>query len=119
MELILSILVGLMFAAALYLLLHRSYIKLIIGIITFANAANLFLFVVGRLTRDNPPFIRDEEHIPLDQMADPLPQALILTAIVIGLGVQVFTIVLLKRTYHTAKTSDLDDLNNTDYLEHE
>lgn len=119
MELILSILTGFLFAAALYLLLHRSFIKLIIGIITFANAANLFLFVAGRVTRDNPAFIDEEVHVPLDQMADPLPQALILTAIVIGLGVQVFTIVLLKRAYHTAKTSDLDDLNNTDYLEHE
>lgn len=118
MELILSILVGLLFAAGLYLLLHRSFIKLIIGIITFANAANLFLFVAGGITRDNPAFTDEEAHVSLDQMADPLPQALILTAIVIGLGVQVFAIVLLKRAYHTAKTSDLDDLNTTDHLEH-
>lgn len=118
METILSILVGSLFGAGLYLLLHRSFIKLILGIIIFANAANLFLLVAGRITRDTPAFVREHEEVQWAHLADPLPQALILTAIVIGFGIQTFAIVLLKRVYHTANTSDLDELNNTDQIEH-
>lgn len=118
METILSILVGVLFGAGLYFLLHNSFIKLILGIIIFANAANLFLLLAGRITRDAPAFISKDQEVPVEQLADPLPQALILTAIVIGLGVQAFAIVLLKRIYYTAKTSDLDKLNDTDRIEH-
>lgn len=118
METILSILVGVLFGVGLYFLLHKSFIKLIFGIIIFANAGNLFLLVAGRITRYAPAFIAKDHEVIIDRLADPLPQALILTAIVIGFGVQAFAIVLLKRIYHTANTSDLDELNNTDRLEH-
>lgn len=117
-EITLSILTGLLFAAALYLLLHRSFIKLIIGIITFANACNLFLLVAGRLNRHAPAFIHERGKVAIEEVADPLPQAMILTAIVIGLGVQAFSIVLLKRIYYTSKTSDMDELTETDSIEH-
>lgn len=118
METIISILVGCLFSAGLYLLLHRSFIKLILGIIIFANAANLFLLVAGRIIRDHPAFVTEHEEVQLAYLADPLPQALILTAIVIGFGIQAFAIVLLKRIYHTAHTSDLDELNHTDRIDH-
>lgn len=49
-------------------------------------------------------------------MADPIPQAFILTAIVISLGVQAFVIVLLKRIYQTSHTNNLDDLTRTDQI---
>jgi len=108
-----AIVTGILYAAGLYLLMHRSFIKLIIGIILFAHACNFFLFTAGGIERGMPAFIREEGQ-SVEGLSDPLPQALILTAIVIGLGIQAFAIVLLKRVYHTSGTSDLDDLRNTD-----
>jgi len=113
MEIIMAILTGILYAAGLYLLMHRSFIKLIVGIILFAHACNFFLFTAGGFVRSSPAFVTDANP-PVEELADPLPQALILTAIVIGLGIQAFAIVLLKRVYYTAGTSDLDKLRLTD-----
>lgn len=113
MEIILAIVTGILYAAGLYLLMHRSFIKLILGIILFAHACNFFLFTAAGITRSEPAFVSGENP-PVAELADPLPQALILTAIVIGLGVQAFAIVLLKRVYHAVGTSDLDQLKTTD-----
>lgn len=110
-----SILTGFLFAAGLYLLLHKSFMKLIAGVIMFGNACNLFLLIAGGLIGDHPVFVSgDNDALPIDNMADPVPQAFILTAIVISLGVQAFVIVLLKRIYQTSQTNDLDTLTNTD-----
>ncbi|MFP4092263.1 MAG: NADH-quinone oxidoreductase subunit K, partial [Cyclobacteriaceae bacterium] len=111
-------LTGFLYAAGFYLMLQRSFIRLIIGIIVFAHASNLFVFVAGGINRSGAPFVTEDTPLPVDQVADPLPQAMILTAIVIGLGIQVFAIVLLKRVYHVVKSSDLDELNQTDQPPH-
>jgi multicomponent Na+:H+ antiporter subunit C len=117
MELLISILTGFLFAAGLYLLLHKSFIKLIAGVILFGNACNIFLLVAGGLTRNHPAFVsKTAESVPVESMADPIPQAFILTAIVISLGVQAFVIVLLKRIYQTSHTNNLDDLTRTDQI---
>jgi len=117
MEVLISVLTGILFAVGLYLLLHKSFMKLIAGVIIFGNACNLFLLVAGGLTRNSPAFVsKTGGAVPVDGMADPVPQAFILTAIVIGLGVQAFVIVLLKRVYQTSKTNDLDKLTLTDEL---
>lgn len=113
MEIIFAIVTGLLYAAGLYLMMHRSFIKLIIGIIVFAHACNFLLLSVGGITRGSPAFVSEETPV-VGELADPLPQALILTAIVIGLGIQAFVIVLLKRVYFSASTSDLDQLRTTD-----
>ena len=117
MEIIIAVVTGILYAAGLYLLMHRSFIKLIVGIILFAHACNFFLFSAGGITRGEPAFVSDGNP-PVAELADPLPQALILTAIVIGLGVQAFAIVLLKRVYHAVDTSDLDQLKSTDREAH-
>ncbi|WP_134089341.1 NADH-quinone oxidoreductase subunit K [Olivibacter sp. XZL3] len=110
-----SVLTGFLFAAGLYLLLHKSFMKLIAGVIMFGNACNLFLLIAGGLVGSQPVFVSgNDEALPIDNMADPVPQAFILTAIVISLGVQAFVIVLLKRVYQTSNTNDLDTLTNTD-----
>lgn len=113
MEIVLAIITGTLYAGGLYLLMHRSFIKLVVGIILFAHASNFFLFTAGGITRGMPAFVHDGNP-PVEELADPLPQALILTAIVIGLGIQAFAIVLLKRVYHVSGTSDLDQLRTTD-----
>ncbi|MDX5348613.1 MAG: Na+/H+ antiporter subunit C [Hymenobacteraceae bacterium] len=117
MALFLPFMVGLLFAAGVYLILHRSFFKLILGIILFSTATNLFVFVLGKITRGNTAIIKEGATEAVEPFADPLPQALILTAIVIGFGIQAFAIVLIKRVHQVVRTNDLDDLSTTDKLE--
>jgi multicomponent Na+:H+ antiporter subunit C len=114
MVIILSLLVGTLYAAGIYMLLRRSLVKVILGLIFLGHAANLLIFTIGKVTKGAPAFIPKGAASITEPFADPLPQALILTAIVIGFGVQAFAIVLFKRTYKIVKTEDLDDLKSTD-----
>lgn len=107
---ILSILTGLLYAVGVYLMLRRSLVKLIIGIILLSNATNLVIFVAGGLAEKTPPFVSYAEK---SGVSDPLPQALILTAIVIGFGMIAFVMVLKYVFYERTGTDDLDELKNT------
>ncbi len=114
MEILLALVVGGLYTAGLYMILRRSIVKLILGLGLLGHAANLLIFTVGRVTRGRPPVIGEEAEVLLAPFADPLPQALILTAIVIGFGVQAFAIVLVKRAYQTVGTDDFDQMQSTD-----
>lgn len=114
MEIVLAFVVGGLYAAAVYMMLRRSLVKLIIGLILLGHASNLLIFTVGRLVRSKPPIVEAGETVLRAPFADPVPQALILTAIVISFGVQAFAIVLLKQAYRTVGTDDLDRLKSTD-----
>ena len=114
MILILAILVGILYAAGIYMILRRSLVKVIIGLIFLGYAANLLIFTIGRITKGIPAFVPQDAERIAEPFADPLPQALILTAIVIGFGVQAFAIVLFKRAYETIGTDDLDKMKTTD-----
>lgn len=114
MEVLLALIVGVLYAGGIYMILRRSIVKLIIGLGLLGHAANLLIFTAGRVTRGNPPVIGHEAEQLLPPFADPLPQALILTAIVIGFGVQAFAIVLVKRAYQTVGTDDFDEMRSTD-----
>lgn len=116
MELLLSILVGIIFAVALYLILHRHFFKLILGLILFGLGTNLFIFVVGRLTRGGSAIIAQDSEVATVPYADPVPQALLLTAIVIGFGIQAFALVLIKQVHRAFGTNDMDDMNATDQI---
>jgi multicomponent Na+:H+ antiporter subunit C len=98
-----AILVGLLFAVAIYLLLRRSIVDLIFGLILLSHAANLLVFGGGRLVRGAPPLLDDPGQ---PAIADPLPQALVLTAIVIGFGIVAFAMVLVSRLYIVLGTDD-------------
>lgn len=114
MEILLAFLVGGLYAAGLYLMLGRSIGKLIVGLVLISQAANLLIFTAGNLSRGRPPILA-EEALPAEvPFADPLPQALILTAIVIGFGVLAFALVLVHRTFQTVGTYDIDDMKATD-----
>lgn len=114
METVLAFVIGALYAAGLYMMMRRSVIKLIIGLGLLGHAANLLIFTVGGLNRGEPPLIAGGEQTLSGSFADPLPQALILTAIVIGFGVQAFTVVLIKRAYQTTGTDDLVQMRTTD-----
>lgn len=117
MDVLLAFLIGGLYAAGTYMMLRRSMVKLIMGLILLGHAANLLIFTVSRLTRGNTPIINPEIGVLVEPFADPVPQALVLTAIVIGFGVQAFAIVLFKRTYAETGTEDLDELRTTDSLD--
>lgn len=106
--------VGGLFAAAFYMMLRRSLVKLVIGLMLLSNAANLLIFTAAGLVPGAPPLIAEGALIPDGNIADPLPQALILTAIVIAFGVLAFAVVLIHRAYMVVKTDDLDQMKETD-----
>ncbi|NWF49307.1 MAG: Na+/H+ antiporter subunit C [Ignavibacteriaceae bacterium] len=116
MSFLLALIIGILYGAGTYMILRRSLVKVILGLIFLGHAANLLIFTIGRLTKGAPPFIPQGAETLAEPYADPLPQALILTAIVIGFGVQAFAIVLFKRTYQTVGTDDLDKMKSTDEL---
>jgi multicomponent Na+:H+ antiporter subunit C len=111
MEILLGILVGMLYATGLYMMLRRSLVKIIIGLILLGNGANLMIFLLGRLTKGAPPIIDEGMNVLTAPFADPVPQALILTAIVISFGLQAFAIVLMKRVYEVVGTDDIDRIN--------
>ena len=114
MELVMAIVVGGLFAAGLYTMLRRSVVRIAIGLVLLGHAANLLIFTAARLTRYQPPVIPADAERIVGEVADPLPQALILTAIVISFGVLVFALVLIHRVYQVVGSDDLDDLTTTD-----
>jgi multicomponent Na+:H+ antiporter subunit C len=117
MEVLLAVVVGVLYAGGVYMILRRSIVKLILGIALLGHAANMLIFTVGRVTRGRPPIIGEEASTLIEPFADPLPQALILTAIVIGFGVQAFATVLVKRTFQSVDTDDFDQMRSTDRYE--
>ena len=85
LELLLSLGVGLLVACGVYLVLRARSFDLILGLTLLSYAVNVFLFASGRLAVNRAPIVGDEP-ATLADYADPLPQALVLTAIVIGFG---------------------------------
>lgn len=114
MEVVLSLVIGGLYASAIYLMMRRSIVKLILGLGLLGHAANLLIFTIGRLIRGAPPIMLHGESQLTGQFADPVPEALILTAIVIGFGVQAFAIVLIRRSHETVGTDDLDQMMSTE-----
>ncbi len=110
MEVILAIIVGFMYAAGIYLILRRSLVKLIIGLIILGNGVNLLLFLLGGITKGHPPVIGESETFLAGVYADPLPQALILTAIIIIFGLQSFAMIFLQQEYVQGGVEDLDSI---------
>jgi len=116
MAVLLAFVTGALYAAGLYLMLRRSMVKLVLGLALLSHAANLLIFTAGGLVRGRPPLIAEGAVELVRPSADPLPQALILTAIVISFGVLAFALVMLQRAYETVATDDLDELKSTDTL---
>lgn len=114
MESILALVIGGLYAICIYLMLRRSLVKLLLGLALLTNAVNLLIFTSAGLTRGRPPLIPGDLSLPETAPADPLPQALILTAIVIGFSIIAFALVLANRVYRTVGTDDLDQMRATD-----
>ncbi len=110
MDYILAALVGLFIATGIYLLLSRSVIRMLIGMTIFGNGVNLLIFTAGRVTQSVSAIVPAGLDAPEGPIANPLPQALILTAIVIGFSMFAFLLVLAFRAYQSL------DADNTDTM---
>lgn len=109
METLLAWTIGLLFALSIYLFLQRSIVRVVMGAIILSQVANLFIFECGRLVKGHIPILKDPNGLTND-FANPLPQALILTAIVISFAILSFALVLIYKTTSTLKSDDMNDL---------
>lgn len=110
MDYVLAALVGVFIALGVYLLLSRSVVRMLLGMTILGNGVNLLIFTAGRVTRGVAPIVPTGLDAPEGPIANPLPQALILTAIVIGFSMFAFLLVLAYRAYKSL------DADNTDRM---
>ncbi|QPC87179.1 Na+/H+ antiporter subunit C [Mesorhizobium sp. NBSH29] len=106
MEAILSYVVAVFFAVAIYMMLSTHVVRIVLGVAIFGNAVNLLIFTAGRIVREVPPIIPEGHDVPVGIVANPLPQALILTAIVISFSFFAFLLVLAYRAYQEIGTDE-------------
>ncbi|KYG28308.1 Na(+)/H(+) antiporter subunit C [Priestia endophytica] len=106
MEILMSIVSGILFMCATYLILSRSLLRVIIGTVLLSHGAHLMILTMGGLKQGTVPLLGENA----SSYTDPLPQALILTAIVISFGVTALFLVLAYRSYQELKTDDMNDL---------
>lgn len=109
MEVLFAITIGVLVAASVYLMLSNHLLRFIFGLVLISNAANLTIFVAGRLTDGAPPLIPVGADSPAIA-ANALPQALVLTAIVIGFGLFAFAIVLVFRAWTSLNSLTPDEM---------
>ena len=111
MELVLAVVAGVLYATGLFLMLRRRLAQIIVGLGLLANGSNVLIFTAAGLTRAAPPVIPADGVAPAS-FADPVPQSLILTAIVIGFGVLAFSLVLAHRVHESAGSDDIDEIGS-------
>lgn len=117
MEALLAITIGVVVAAAVYLMLSGNMLRFIFGLVLISNAANLTIFTAGRLTAGAPPLIADGAEGPAGVVANALPQALVLTAIVIGFGLFAFAVTLVWRAWGALGTIEADEMRTAEPVE--
>lgn len=110
MQTLCAVLVGLMVTASVYLILDRNLIRFIFGLVLASNAVNLLIFTAGGLNSRRPPLIAVNTTEVQETFANALPQALILTAIVIGFALLSFIFVLFLRAYQDLGTVDTEQM---------
>ncbi|CAH0344616.1 Na(+)/H(+) antiporter subunit C [Bacillus sp. CECT 9360] len=107
MEVLMAVVIGILFMSATYLMLSKSILRIIIGTGLLSHGAHLLILTMGGLKHGTAVPLLGEQ---AESYVDPLPQALILTAIVISFGVTSFFLVLAYRTYQELGTDNMDQL---------
>ncbi|MGG3571269.1 Na(+)/H(+) antiporter subunit C [Bacillus gobiensis] len=113
MEILMSIVIGIIFMTATYLMLSKSLLRVIVGTALLSHGVHLLLLTMGGLKRGAAPILDKGT----SSYVDPLPQALILTAIVISFGVTSLLLVMAFRGYQELKTDDMDVMRGNDQHE--
>lgn len=108
MELILALAIGVLAGAGIWLLLRPRTFQVILGISLIGHAVNLFIFSMGRLSIDQAPIKEAGRFASLLQYDDPLPQALVLTAIVIGFAMMALFLVVMLASRGLSGTDHVD-----------
>ena len=108
METVLALLSGVLTACAVWLMLSGNLLRFLFGLLLLSNAVNLAIFAAGRLTEGAPPLLGQGGALPGHEMANSLPQALLLTAIVIGFGLFAFALALTIRAYRSFGHLEID-----------
>ena len=111
MEFLLALVAGTLYASGIYLMLKRRLAQLIVGLSMMANGSNLLIFTAAGVTRGRAPIIDEATGVAGEAFADPVPQSLVLTAIVIGFGVLAFSLVLAHRVHRSTGSDDIDAIS--------
>ena len=114
MDSLVAILAGILVAGGVYLMLSGHMLRFLFGLLLLSNGANLAIFSAGRLTAEVPPLLGASGALPDRVMANALPQALLLTAIVIGFGLFAFALALTLRAYRSFGHLDLDRMRRAE-----
>ncbi|OEY65296.1 Na+/H+ antiporter subunit C [Marinobacter sp. X15-166B] len=107
MELTVALVIGALTASGVYLLLRARTFPVVLGLTLLSYGVNLFLFATGRLMTGGQPILGSTE-----TYSDPLPQALVLTAIVIGFAMTAFVVVLALRSQADHQDDHVDGANH-------
>jgi multicomponent K+:H+ antiporter subunit C len=108
MELLVASAIAVLAAAGIWLSLRARTFEVVVGLTLLSYAVNLFIFSMGRLRPGAPPILRDGVPTTLGNYADPLPQALVLTAIVIGFAMTALLLVIAIRNHGESGTDHVD-----------
>ena len=114
METALALISGCLVAGGIYLLLSPHLVRMLFGLVMLSNAVNLMIFTAGGLSHRQPALIAVDQTTITSPVANALPQALILTAIVIGFALLTFMFILFYRSYEVLGTADARMLLETD-----
>lgn len=107
MEVLISLIIGILTACGVYLTLRGRTFPVVLGLTFLSYATNVFLLTMGRLEIGAPPIIAED----MSGYTDPLPQALVLTAIVISFAMTAFVIVLALKTYKELGNDHVDGIH--------
>ena len=119
MEAVMAVLIGIMVAAGIYQMLAKNLIRFVFGLIIISNAVNLLLFSSGRLVHKAPPLIQQHAETLSGPAANALPQALVLTAIVIGFAILAYVLVIYYRAYAEFGTLNPEQIEKSGAEDHE
>ncbi len=108
MEVVISIAIGVLFGSGIWLILRPRSFQVLTGLMLMSYAVNLFIFIMGRLWVDRPPLILGQGSPDPSLIGDPLPQALVLTAIVIGFATTALLLVVLLAARGLTGTDHVD-----------
>lgn len=112
MEIVYALAIGVLAASGTWLLLRPRTFQVIMGLALLSYAVNLFIFGMGRLVKDKPPVIGSDNATTLTLYADPVPQALVLTSIVIGFATTALFLVVLLTLRGLTGTDHVDGQEN-------
>lgn len=116
MHLLFAFAIAIVAGCSLYLILSRHIVRILLGVTMLSAAINLVIFLSGRIVSNVPAVIRvGETSLPADA-ANPLPQALVLTAIVIGFSLTAFFAALALQTYRSLRSVDMRDIEAAERL---